>query len=177
MDNSIHRPSRGPCAAVGDSAVDDATVKSLHGTARKILRSDDLAWDAVQEALWALTNFDEKPEDAARWLRATVVHRSLKIARSERRRRSHEKRAAVGETCPACSPERTLEIDELKQSLAEALETLCPEHRAILELTGMDYATIGRTLNLERGTVRSRLSRARAALRNRLEATITGVAS
>ena len=177
MEQPIHRPMCGSHAAHGDSAVDDKTVKNLHGTARNILRSDDLAWDAVQETLWAFSNHPEAPRDEVRWLRATVVHRSLKIARSERRRRRHETQAAVVETCPACSPDRSLEVDELKQTLEEALETLCPEHRAILALTDMDYASIGRVLNLERGTVRSRLSRARAALRSRLAANSTGVAS
>lgn len=50
------------------------------------------------------------------------------------------------------------------------LDTLSDEHRAVLvlrELEGMTYAEIAQTLNVPRGTVESRLFRARNTLRER----------
>lgn len=67
------------------------------------------------------------------------------------------------------SPEKSAEIRELKESLNDALQTLSDEHRAIFILRAMNelsYTEIADILDLEEGTVKSRLSRARDKLRN-----------
>ena len=167
MENTLSVPRSDGDADVGHD-VGSEQLTELLGAARKILQSDDLAWDAVQEALWTLASLSRAPENRSRWLRSAVIHRSLKIARSERRRRRHERAAAVEERCPACSPDRRAEVQELSENVADAFDSLCPEHRRILLLTGKDYATISGELEISLGTVRSRMSRARAALRERL---------
>src|SRR5262245_43876421 len=53
-------------------------------------------------------------------------------------------------------------------AVRDALDRMTPDHRAILllrEVHGLDYQEIAAALELDLGTVRSRLSRARAALR------------
>ena len=66
------------------------------------------------------------------------------------------------------SPEGELERAETRRAVAAGLEKLTPEHRQVLvmrELSGLSYAEIGAVLGLEEGTVKSRIARARNALR------------
>jgi RNA polymerase sigma-70 factor (ECF subfamily) len=61
---------------------------------------------------------------------------------------------------------------EGREALDAALGALDPEHRSILMLRdqrGLDYDEIGEVLGIAVGTVKSRLFRARAALRTELE--------
>jgi RNA polymerase sigma-70 factor (ECF subfamily) len=65
-----------------------------------------------------------------------------------------------------------LASSELARALAGALEKLTPEHRAVVLLKvdeGLRYDDIAETLGISRGTVMSRLFRARAHLKILLE--------
>src|SRR2546425_241237 len=60
---------------------------------------------------------------------------------------------------------------ELAAAITRALHTLSPDARAaflLREYHGLDYGEIAVALSIDLGTVKSRLSRARAALRERL---------
>lgn len=66
------------------------------------------------------------------------------------------------------SPEGELERSELRQAIADGLDIISPGHKQVLvmrEINGLSYAEIGQILDLEEGTVKSRISRARLALR------------
>lgn len=65
-------------------------------------------------------------------------------------------------------PEEALENKELRQELDAALKLLSAEHRRIIilrDVAGMRYSDIASMLEIEEGTVKSRLARARAAMR------------
>ena len=71
----------------------------------------------------------------------------------------------------AGQPGRSAQLSELQQLLQRGLQMLAPAHREILvlrEVEGMEYDAIAEVLHCERGTVKSRLARAREQLRLKL---------
>ena len=69
------------------------------------------------------------------------------------------------------NPESALEQQELRLEIRESLQELSPDHREILvmrDVMGLPYEDIARSLELEEGTVKSRISRARDKLRVKL---------
>ena len=74
---------------------------------------------------------------------------------------------------PGPSPQELVEHKQLQEALAGGLARLSPDHRQALalRLSGLSYAEIARTLDLEEGTVKSRIARARLSLRNYLKKT------
>ncbi|WJY77285.1 ECF RNA polymerase sigma factor SigE [Corynebacterium bovis DSM 20582 = CIP 54.80] len=72
------------------------------------------------------------------------------------------------------TPERMFELSTLDPALSRALDALSPDFRvAVILCDGLDmsYDDIADTLGLKLGTVRSRIHRARAQLRQSLERT------
>jgi RNA polymerase sigma-70 factor (ECF subfamily) len=70
-------------------------------------------------------------------------------------------------------PAQVAENKELCELLQKSIQKLDEDNRAIIvlrDIEGMAYEQIAEVLNVELGTVKSRLSRARAALRQILEA-------
>ncbi len=138
--------------------------------AQHILRSHDLAWDAVQEVLVSTWERGWLSDDPGGALRALVRKKSLHLRRGMRRRRAREL------ACPICGEtdgppsDLALERQELQRRVRRALSRLPLRHRAILvlyELEDRSYEEIARVLGIPVGTVRSRLNRARKLLRGR----------
>lgn len=68
-------------------------------------------------------------------------------------------------------PDRAARISEIEQRLEEAMAMLSPKHREVLvlrELQGLDYKTIAEIVKCRKGTVKSRIARAREQLRQNL---------
>lgn len=81
-----------------------------------------------------------------------------------------------GETRPVAdwslSPERLLEQKELRAQIYKAVEALASEYRIVLvlrEMEGLNYNEIADVTGLTMETVKTRLSRARAMVRRRIE--------
>ena len=69
----------------------------------------------------------------------------------------------------APTPHEAAEQQELKEQIEQGLQSLSPEHRQVLilrEMHQLSYDEISDTLELDVGTVKSRISRARKQLRN-----------
>lgn len=148
-------------------------LRPLVGLARRILRSDDLAWDAVQEALCSLWREAVLPPNPRAWLIRAVVFRSLALARSRSRRRKHEFLACREhpEATRRDDPAILLEREDLLGMFQMALCAMAPEHREVIvrrAIEEMDYEAIASSLDIPVGTVRSRLNRSRKAFREAL---------
>lgn len=71
-------------------------------------------------------------------------------------------------------PENVMEQKEMRRQIEESLHQLSPDHREILvmrDVLGLSYEEIANSLDLEEGTVKSRISRAREKLRIKLTET------
>ncbi len=149
-------------------------LESMHLAARRIVRSDDLAWDAVQDVLLRVWHRGWLPGEPAGALRHLVSLAALQVLRGRTRRERHEDAAcqAPSHRSEGECPRAAAEARELRRDLAAALAQLPADQRRVFEmfeLEGHDYACIAEQLAVPVGTVRSRLSRARTALRERLE--------
>lgn len=69
------------------------------------------------------------------------------------------------------NPEDVLQQKELRREISDSLQALSPDHREILvmrDVMGLTYEDIAQSLDLEEGTVKSRISRARDKMRVKL---------
>lgn len=142
--------------------------------ARGILRCQDLARDAVQETLIQLWGREEVPHDLDGWLRRMVALRALQLRRSLQRRRRNELDAEPhhGEHETCTDPLHQLLHEERGEEVRKALLELPEPLRDVVvlrEWEGLDYVSIADTVRVPVGTVRSRLSRARRALADRIQ--------
>lgn len=161
-------------AGRGDRAALEALLARhtdrVHGICRRVLVNEQDALDATQEALIAIArgirNFDGRAQFTT-WCFRVATNAAL----DEARRRG--RRPTPAETLPEPVDARAGIDDRVADALDidAALARIPPEYRAALalrDLNGYDYAEIGRILDLPPGTVRSRISRGRAALANQL---------
>jgi RNA polymerase sigma-70 factor (ECF subfamily) len=68
-------------------------------------------------------------------------------------------------------PDRAARLNEIEALIEEGMALLSPEHREVLvlrELQGLDYNTIAEIVKCRKGTVKSRIARAREQLRQHL---------
>jgi RNA polymerase sigma-70 factor, ECF subfamily len=166
--------------ALGDHGWDDQFAEligpmlgRLRRLARRILRNEDLADDAVQETLVSLWREGRLPPNPAAWLNRTVIHRSLHLNRSRRRRVRYERLACLdrSEFDRSGEPSRAAMAEEVSANIVEAVSGLSERLRTVFilrEIEQLDYGSIAATLQIPLGTVRSRLARSREALQQAL---------
>jgi RNA polymerase sigma-70 factor (ECF subfamily) len=145
----------------------DRHARYLYGIAHSLTGNPSDAEDVVQETLVAVLGSKFRGESAVRtWMVQILVRRAGMLRRKKR----------PGGAWPA-DPAATRESDRLagteaRLDLAVMLETLSPEHRQVIvlrEVEQMSYDEMAAALGIPRGTVESRLHRARAELRERFK--------
>ena len=133
--------------------------------------TEDLAQETFVRAFAALPRFDlDGPAKVSTWL--VKIATRLALQQLQRRRIVTETLEAATDTVPA---ESTADAAAKRAALGRAIERaiaeLAPPHRAafvLREYQGLDYAEIADVLQIDLGTVKSRLNRARTALRKAL---------
>ena len=141
--------------------------ETLYRTARSILRNEQDAQDAVQEAVtqaFARLHTLRDPAKFKPWLLRILVNTCYDACR---RRRSTVYLEAVEETLAA--PQSDCEE---RMSLWSAVMRLPEEQKAVVTLfydEGLPIRAISEVLGVTQGTVKTRLSRARGRLRQMLD--------
>ena len=135
----------------------------------------DLAQEAFLRAWQALPSFQGESSFST-WVYRLATNVCIDFLRMQARRREVAPVQSIDDeelswTEPADweqDPHRQLERAELNRAVSQGLERLPDHHRQVLvmrELSGLSYQEIGDALALDLGTVKSRIARARLALR------------
>jgi RNA polymerase sigma-70 factor (ECF subfamily) len=174
-DLTLQRAIRGDEAAF-------RTVVSRHETqvfaliGRILVRSrsqgivEDLAQETFVRVFHALPSFGRD----GRWnLTAWILTIAARLAIDELRKRPRqEEPITFDQPDESASADGDAERKRIAAAIARAVEGLVPEQRAafiLREVHGLEYEAIAEALSIDLGTVKSRLWRARVALRAALK--------
>jgi RNA polymerase sigma-70 factor (ECF subfamily) len=174
----------------GDEAAYELLVRTHGGrmlaVARRFLRSEEDARDAVQDAFLSAFRSLDGFEGGARlstWLHRIVVNAALMKLRTRRRKPEQP----IDPLLPAFADDghmlepavswRSAELDavelrELTGLMREAIESLPDSYRNVLllrDIEGLDTEETAEAMGISPGAVKTRLHRARQALRGLLE--------
>ena len=167
-------------AQKGDQSAFEALVtryeKQVYHQALRLLANPEDAADVTQEVflkVWRSLPAFQGDSSFATWLYRLTDNAAIDLLRREKKRRGdaslddEEYQWDSTLADPDSSPEKKLERQELRRSVAEGLKKLSEEHRRVLvlrEINGLSYEEIADILDLTAGTVKSRIARARTAL-------------
>ena len=161
----LRQAHRGETAALEELIGRHGTY--LYGIARSLCGNEHDAEDLVQETFVATLTARFRGESSVRtWLVAILARRAAMLRRSMSRQPL--RMDSTGDVAKAPEPLAS----DAKVDLAVMLKALSPEHREIIvlrELQQMSYEEIALVLSIPRGTVESRLHRAREQLRLRFK--------
>jgi len=165
----------------GDSAVFELLMRRhnerLYRAARAITRDDREAEDVIQQAyVNAFVNLRQFKGEAqfATWLTRIAVNEALARVKQRGKYEAFDDQANVETFVPrtsAADPERQAFTGELRELLEWAIDTLPDGAREVFvlrDVEGLSTAETAAALDVSEDVVKTRLSRARAALRRSL---------
>jgi len=150
----------------------DRHARYLFGVAHALTGNASDAEDLVQETLVGVLGSKFRGESSLRtWLVRILVNRAGMLQRKPWKRALH---VGLDETPSPSSPAGGAGPGgaDAKLDLTTMLAALTLEHRQVLvlrEIEGLSYEEISESLHLPRGTVESRLHRAREELRKKFK--------
>ena len=142
--------------------------------------AQDLAQEVFIQAFASINNFRQE-SDLGTWLHRIAVNKWINISRKQKKTQLVYLDAPVktvnGEVqrevaASDGNPQELVEEKEFHAQVRKALYQLTYEHRAVLvlrEIQGYTYEEIAEILDCSIGTVRSRLNRARKAMKDNLQ--------
>ena len=152
--------------------------KKVYALTLRMCKNPDDAAEAAQEAFlaaWQGLKFFRGEASFSTWLYRLASNACVDLLRKEQRHRAasgpslNDEDTYIDVADDAATPQELAERSELREQIEEGLQSLSPEHREVLilrELHQLSYDEIAQTLDLDTGTVKSRISRGRKALRN-----------
>ena len=174
----------------GDDDAFEQFVRQHYGralaTARRLLRDDAAAADCVQEAFLAvsqnISGFEGR-SSLATWLNRITVNQALMYLRRNKSKNETPLDPLLPQfddnQCriePALNVDRTVEDivadAQLKDMITMAIDQLPDDYRLVLLLRDIEELTtreVATTLDISEGAVKTRLHRARSALKKLLE--------
>ena len=154
-----------------DEAEIVACIPSLRRYARGLVSDRDRADDLVQDTLeraWLRFSMWQKRGEVRAWMFGIMHNHFIDRLRAQRSRPED----SAGDDVPELA-QRAQQADALEvRDLDRLLQRLPPEHREVLLLVGVEelsYQEVASALGVPIGTVMSRLSRARARLREEMQ--------
>lgn len=157
--------------------------KNVYNLCYRMAGDPDDAMDLSQETFlraWRCLDQYQFASAFSTWLYRLCSNICIDFLRKRRRQQTvpltfedadgEEQTYAVPDAQPL--PEEQVELKLTHETLAAAMAQLLPEHRAVLQLrvvNEMSYEQIADVLDIQIGTVKSRLSRARNQLKKILE--------
>jgi RNA polymerase sigma-70 factor (ECF subfamily) len=169
----VERARSGDRSAFAEIAAE--SVGRLFNIAQLMLHDADLADDAVQETLvqaWRDLRGLRDPDGFDAWLHRVLVRCVYREAERERRRSV----ASVRLPAAGFDSDASANVAD-RDAIDRAFTQLSAEHRAVLVLhhyLGFSDDEAAAAMAVPAGTVKSRLNRARSALRSALEADARG---
>lgn len=147
--------------------------KKVYALTLRMCGNPEDARDAAQEAFlsaWRGLPSFRGEAGFSTWLYRLASNAAIDQLRRNRRQREEASLDAGEMDTPDQSPgpQEAAEGSELQRAVADGLASLSEDHRRILllrEYQALSYDEIAQTLDMDLGTVKSRISRARRALR------------
>jgi len=144
--------------------------------------AQDLAQEVLVQAYTKLRSF-RREADLGTWLHRITVNLWSNMQRRQKfpnllslddpvQTGEGEFSRTVASDDPEGDPEEAFEGKELQESVRQALRSLSEEYRIVLvlrEIEGYSYEEIAKITGCSLGTVKSRMNRARQALREKIE--------
>ena len=168
----------------GDESAFEALIRAherrIYTLCRRMCRNEDDALEAAQDtflAVWRGIGAFRADAAFSTWLYRLATNACLDLLRREKKRGGDvpldggEAPNSLADGAP--SPEEAVLRADTRRMVREALYALPDDYRQILllrETEQLSYQEIAEVTGLELGTVKSRISRARQALRNHLAA-------
>lgn len=153
----------------------------VYGLTLRLVGSPEDAMELTQETFFnawrGLPNFHADSKFST-WLYRLATNAAIDFLRREKRRKNlstiplstdDDSDRVLDIPDQRFTPQSQLERQELQEAVHRGLGQLSDEHRQVLvlrELNGLSYTEIAQVLGIEEGTVKSRIFRARLALRN-----------
>ena len=181
MDDALLERARGGDATAMETLLTEVTP-SVERFVRRMCPGSD-ADDVLQETLLSLATHLQSFEGRSAltsWV-FTLTRTACSRQRRGLKNRPHETDDTVA-LMPDLSPdpEQRATDEELSQSLSRALASLTPEHREVIllrDIEGLTAPEAAASLDVSVDALKSRLHRARAALREALRPVIEGDAA
>jgi RNA polymerase sigma-70 factor (ECF subfamily) len=155
-------------------------ARLVRGFVRNEQDAQDVAQDAFLKAFARLDRFDGRSAFYT-WLYRIAANTAMDHNKKVRRRpaplpleaprEEEDGRKGISPAAPGPSPVQGAMTAELRRKIDEAMDSLPDVYRQVVvlrELEGLSYDDMARALGVSRGTVESRLFRARERLRARL---------
>ena len=168
-------------ARQGDMAAFEQLVrlyeKRVFALTKRMCRNPADAEEAAQEAflaVWQGLPFFRGDSSFSTWLYRLVSNACVDVLRREGRHQTaagpslDDEAVSIDVPDAAPTPHDAAEQSELRQQIEEGLAALSPEHREVLilrEMHQLSYDEIAETLDMDIGTVKSRINRGRKQLR------------
>lgn len=158
-------------------------LPKVYNLALRLSRNADDAGDLAQEAL--LRAFANLRDFRGECSFSTWLYRiTFNVCRDEARRKRRHHSVSLDEphlsedgeaaprqlVSPGVDPAEEVEMRELQEQVWEGIRSLHPDFRAVLvlrDIEGLAYEEVAQALDISLGTVKSRLNRARNALKAR----------